>query len=179
MKKIKYQPTPLVQRIHAVVSRQGRQAFAVANFGDGLGLTYRGCQCQVDTFCLNLLHEGKSFTLSQLSSPPFFVLAAREAEDKPLAMAIYGDSPFPLLEIVGNESVTGQILVHSASPTGVSQTFIHAVFAPGKSDIFALSSRFGSLLMEANAELCHHLLMCGKLTDSLLVQVQERRERNA
>lgn len=155
-----YVQTSLAARL---LQRQFRErSFSVLNFGGGPILKYRGGVCRVNTMELRLIQGDRTFELTHLSPPPYLLIVGQEKDSSPLLTVLYQGDRCPVLEYDESFSMTGQILVYGCE-YGKDEVLVHALYSPQRSHVYTVCERTCSLLLEGNAELCRHLLLCGKL----------------
>ena len=164
-----YNPTPLMEQINKQLFQRGHpNAFAIADFGEGPILTYRKMHSRIDILSACLTAEGKRIEFTHLSKPPYFIALAQEKPDLPILTVIYRDTPDAVLEQSADARLTGQEPAYGHSAINDVHTFVHAVYLPTHSNVFALAERKNSLLLEGHPEVCKHLLLCGSMMDTLL-----------
>lgn len=169
MVNLSYNLTPLMEQLHRRLLQQKHpNAFAIANFGDGPILTYRGIKTRVSLLSISITNGNQHIELSQRSTPPYLTALAQEKPGQPILTAIYLASQDPVLEQSTEHRLTGQVFAYSQSPDGASCTLAHALYLSEHSHLFASTDRYNSLLLEGHPELCSHLLLCGEMIDSLL-----------
>ena len=169
-----YKPTPLMEQIDRRLNRSHHlQAFAVADFGDGPILTYRGRHSRVSKLSILLFHGEQRIELSQFSKPPYLIALVQEKPDQPILTALYRSDPYPVLEQSTECRLTGQVFAYGQSQDGSMRTAAHAVYFPEHTAVFAVTDRLNSLLLESHPELCAHLCACAEIIDRLLHQQKE------
>lgn len=166
-----YAQTPLAARLLQPSFRA--RSFSVANFGDGPLLQYRGNACPISTMELRLIQSSGILELTHLSPPPYLLIVGRERDTLPLLTVLYQEDRYPVLEYDGSTDMTGQILAYGCE-YGQGEVLAHAVYAAQKSQVYTACDRTCSLLLEGNAELCKHLLLCGKLMGWSLAKYANR-----
>lgn len=171
MLNFSYKPTPLMEQIDRRLNKNHHpQAFAVADFGDGPVLTYRGRHSRVSLLSVSLVHGEQHIELSQLSKPPYLIALVQEKPDQPILTVLYHSDPYPALEQSTERRLMGQVFAYGQSQDGSMRTVAHAVYLPEHSAVFAAADRCNSLLLESHPELCGHLCACGEIIDRLLGQ---------
>jgi hypothetical protein len=164
-----YNLTPLMEQINRQLLQRGHpNAFAIADFGEGPILTYRKMHSRIDILSVCLITEGKRIEFTHLSKPPYFIALAQDKPDTPILTTIYREASDAVLEQGMDTHLTGQVLAYGYSATSDVHTFVHAVYLPTHSNVFALAERKNSLLLEGHPEVCRHLVLCGSMMDTLL-----------
>ena len=166
-----YTCTPLMERIDRLLNRQGHpNAFAIANFGDGPMLTYRGRKSWVSLLSVSLHCGSQHIELSQSSEPPYLIALVQEKPSQPILTVVYRAAPEPVLEQSMDHRLTGQVFAYGQTPDGSTCNLAHALYLAERSQVFATVGRYNSLLLEGHPELCGHLLLCEEMIDVLLHQ---------
>lgn len=74
----------------------------------------------------------------------------------------------PMFESPGDADLTGHIIAYSQTSDRANQALAQAVFLPRCSHLFVNLNHRSSMLLEADPELCNHLVMCSALIEGLL-----------
>lgn len=163
--------TPLMEQIDKRLNQQDHpNAFAIANFGDGPMLTYRGRKAWVSRLSVSLYYGNQHIELSQSSEPPYLIALVQEKPSQPILTVIYHTAPDPVLEQSMDHRLTGQVFAYGQSQDGSICNIAHALYLAERSQVFASAGRYNSLLLESHPELCSHLRLCGEMIDVLLHQ---------
>lgn len=166
-----YTCTPLMAKVDDWLNRKGHpSAFAIANFGDGPMLTYRGRKSRVSILSVSLHCGNQHIELSQSSEPPYLIALVQEKPSHPILTVLYRTAPDPVLEQSMDHRLTGQVFAYGQSPDGSICNVAHALYLAERSQVFAASDRYNSLLLEGHPELCSHLRLCGEMIEVLLRQ---------
>lgn len=166
-----YTLTPLMEQIDKRLNRQGHpNGFAIANFGEGPVLAYRGRKSRVSILSVSLHCGNQHIELSQSSEPPYLIALVQEKPSQPILTVLYRTAPDPVLEQCMDHRLTGQVFAYGQSPDGSACTLAHALYLAERSQVFAASDRYNSLLLEGHPELCSHLRLCGEMIEVLLRQ---------
>ena len=163
--------TPLMVEIDDWLNRKGHpNGFAIVNFGEGPVLTYRRRHCRVSLLSVSLHCGSQHIELSQSSEPPYLIALVQEKPSQPILTVLYHSAPDPVLEQSVDHRLTGQVFAYGQSPDGSACTLAHALYLAERSQVFAASDRYNSLLLEGHPELCSHLRLCGEMIEVLLRQ---------
>lgn len=165
-----YTYTTLMEQIDMLNRKGHPNAFAIANFGDGPMLNYRGQRSWVSILSVSLHCGNQHIELSQVSEPPYLIALVQEKPSQPILTVIYRTAPDPVLEQGIDHSLTGQVFAYGQSRDESICNIVHALYLAEHSQVFASAGRYNSLLLERHPELCSHLRLCGEIIDVLLHQ---------
>lgn len=167
--------TPQVEYIHNEIFKNGNtHAFAIANNGSGPVLAYLGRKCRIGIMAVNLVKDNQHVAISHRTPLPYYIALAQNESSQLISLVIrYGENLPLLLSCEEDLRLRGQIMAYSRDAHGKNQAVAHALFWPEFSSAYAYIKRRNSALLEGDAELCHHLLLCGAIIGSALEQAHE------
>ena len=168
MKNPNYTPTPLQQLIAGQIQSGNPQSFAIADFGEGPILTYRGRHVHLDLVTINLVKGTQHVKISHRTHP-YIVLLSQNMRGKYVNLVLYGADSMPVIEYKGTDGLRGQVFGYAQAVNGENPVAAYALFQPH----CALDFPKSSLHMEQNPELCNHLAACAAMIDELF-QPEER-----